>query len=121
MKNAIDWFEIFVADLERAKRFYELTLGIELKRDEYAKVPGVIFPGAGEGVSGGLVQDPKRTPGPGGSLVYLNATGKLDACLGRVASAGGTVVMPTTDIGNRGFIAVMRDTEGNLVGLHSER
>ena len=121
MKNAIDWFEIFVTDLDRAKRFYELTLGVELKRDDYARVPGAIFPGAGEGVSGGLVQDPKRTPGAGGSLVYLNASGKLDACLGRVASAGGEVVMPKTDIGDPGFIAVLRDTEGNLVGLHSER
>jgi hypothetical protein len=121
MKNAIDWFEIFVADLERAQRFYELTLGVELKREDYARVPSAVFPGAGEGISGGLVQDPMRRPGPGGSLVYLNASGKLDACLERVVPAGGAVVMPKTDIGDPGFIAVVRDTEGNLVGLHSER
>jgi len=53
--------------------------------------------------------------------VYLNASGKLDACLERVVPAGGAVVMPKTDIGDPGFIAVVRDTEGNLVGLHSER
>src|SRR5690348_12571794 len=106
MNNAIDWFEIFVADLERAQRFYEVTLGIELKREDYARVPSAVFPRAGKGVSGGLVQDPKRPPGPGGSLVYLSATGNLDACLDRVGPAGGSIVMPKTDIGDPGFIAV---------------
>jgi predicted enzyme related to lactoylglutathione lyase len=121
MSHAIDWFEIFVSDLERARRFYELTLGVTLTPSDYARVPGAVFPGDGGSVRGGLIQDPKRQPGPGGSLVYLNATGKLDACLERVAPAGGNVVVPKTDIGEPGFIAVVRDTEGNLIGLHAER
>ena len=121
MQHAIDWFEISVSDLERAQRFYEVTLGVTLTPSDYARVPAAVFPGDGKGVRGGLIQDPKRKPGVGGSLVYLNATGKLDACLERVAPAGGNVVVPKTDIGEPGFIAVLRDTEGNLVGLHSER
>ena len=121
MQHAIDWFEISVSDLERAQRFYEVTLGVTLTPSDYARVPAAVFPGDGKGVRGGLIQDPKRKPGVGGSLVYLNATGKLDACLERVEPAGGNVVVPKTDIGEPGFIAVLRDTEGNLVGLHSER
>jgi predicted enzyme related to lactoylglutathione lyase len=121
MKNAIDWFEIFVADLDRAKRFYETLLGVSLRREDYARVPSAVFETQKDGISGGLVQDPNRRPGPGGSLVYLNASGKLDACLERVSSAGGAVITPKTDIGEPGFIAVVRDTEGNVVGLHSER
>jgi predicted enzyme related to lactoylglutathione lyase len=123
MQHTIDWFEIFVADLERAKRFYELTLGVTLERSDYARVPCAVFKreGGRDGVGGSLVQDPKRAPGAGGSLVYLSATGKLDACLERVKEAGGSVMMPKTDIGEPGFIAILRDTEGNLVGLHSER
>ena len=123
MQHPIDWFEISVSDLERAKRFYELTLGVTLERSDYARVPCAVFKreGGRDGVGGGLVQDPKRAAGPGGSLVYLSATGKLDACLDRVKEAGGSVIMPKTDIGEPGFIAILRDTEGNLVGLHSER
>jgi predicted enzyme related to lactoylglutathione lyase len=53
--------------------------------------------------------------------MYLNCNGTLDACLARVKDAGGQVVMPKTDIGDPGFIALVMDTEGNTVGLHSER
>lgn len=121
MSHAIDWFEISVADLARAQRFYELTLGSTLTRSDYARVPAAVFPGEKDHVRGALIQDPKRKPGTGGAMVYLNATGKLDACLERVPSAGGDVVLPKTDIGEPGFIAIVRDTEGNLVGLHAER
>ena len=121
MNNAIHWFEIFVSDLERAKRFYETLLGVSLRREDYARVPSAVFAADKDGIAGGIVQDPNRRPGPGGSLVYLNANGKLDACLERASAAGGVVLMPKTDIGGPGFIAVVRDTEGNVVGLHSER
>jgi predicted enzyme related to lactoylglutathione lyase len=121
MEHAIDWFEIAVSDLARAQRFYEMTLAETLTPTNYASAPGAVFPGAKNGVRGALVADPKRTPGGGGSMIYLNATGKLDGCLERVAAAGGSVVLPKTDIGEPGFIALVRDTEGNVIGLHSER
>ncbi len=53
----------------------------------------------------------------GGAM--LNADGKMDAILARVAGAGGAVVLPRTSIGQHGFIALIKDTEGNRVGLHS--
>jgi predicted enzyme related to lactoylglutathione lyase len=121
MSNAIHWFEIFVSDLDRAVRFYEKTLGIELRREDFAGKPMAVFATAETGVGGALVRDGERTSGAAGTLIYLDATGKLDACLARVSAAGGAVVLPRTDIGDPGFIATIRDTEGNLVGLHSER
>jgi predicted enzyme related to lactoylglutathione lyase len=121
MSNAIDWFEIFVTDMDRAVRFYERTLGIALRREIFANKPTAVFPGVGSGVAGALVQDSRQAPGGGGTLVYLNATGKLEACLDRAPAAGGAVVLARTDIGDPGFIATIRDSEGNLVGLHSER
>jgi predicted enzyme related to lactoylglutathione lyase len=54
-----------------------------------------------------------------GSIVYLNARDQMDAMLARVESAGGTVILPRTEIAPNGFIAVVQDTEGNHVGLHS--
>ncbi|HXN55042.1 MAG TPA: VOC family protein [Myxococcales bacterium] len=121
MNTPIHWFEIFVADLDRAVRFYQTTLGIELRRVDFTGKPMAIFPKSEGAAGGALVRDPARAPGGAGTLVYLGADGKLDACLARVAHAGGSVLLPRTDIGEPGLIAVVRDTEGNSVGLHSER
>ena len=122
MSHAIHWFEIFVTDIERAVRFYQTVLNIELRRENEGGRPMAIFASAVEqGVGGALVRQPGREPTSQGVLVYLDADGKLDACLGRVERAGGAVVQPKTDIGPPGFIALVRDTEGNIVGLHSER
>ena len=121
-KHAIHWFEIFVGDLDRPVRFYETVLDIELRRTTEDGRPMAIFASAvTEGVGGALVHQRGREPTATGVLVYLDADGKLDATLARVERAGGTVVMPKTDIGPPGFIALVRDTEGNVVGLHSHR
>ena len=122
MSHAIHWFEIFVTDIERAVRFYQTVLNVELRRENEDGRPMAIFASAVEqGVGGALVRQPGREQTSQGVLVYLDADGKLDACLGRVEGAGGAVVQPKTDIGPPGFIALVRDTEGNIVGLHSER
>ena len=121
-QHAVHWFEIFVSDLDRAVRFYQNVLDIELRRENEDGRPMALFASAVEnGVGGALVRQPGREPIDGGVIVYLDANGKLDASLARVESAGGKVVMPRTDIGPPGFIALIRDSEGNLVGLHSER
>jgi predicted enzyme related to lactoylglutathione lyase len=120
--NAIHWFELFVSDLDRASRFYQTLLGIELRRELVGGLQMAVFPYEnGRGIGGALVRDEKQKPGSGGTLVYLNASGQLDAAIERVPRAGGSVVLPKTDIGAPGFIALVRDSEGNLVGLHSER
>jgi predicted enzyme related to lactoylglutathione lyase len=121
-KHAIHWFELFVSDLDRAVRFYQTVLDIELRRTVEDGNPMALFASAVEqGVGGALVRRPGREPTESGVIVYLDADGKLDASLARVERAGGRVVMGKTDIGPPGFIALVRDTEGNLVGLHSER
>jgi predicted enzyme related to lactoylglutathione lyase len=120
MKNAVTWFEIPVTDLDRAVRFYETVLAVPLARESFMNTPHAMFPFERPGgVGGALVRDEKRLPAAGGGLVYLDVSGKLDACLARVAAAGGTVLLPRTPIGDPGFIAQVRDTEGNTVGLHS--
>jgi predicted enzyme related to lactoylglutathione lyase len=119
MRNTLNWFEIFVANLPRAQAFYEAVLGTKLKAETFNGEPHAIF--AAEDLKGALVQRASRKPSAEGSLVYLNCNGQLDAVLGRVAGAGGRVVMPKTDIGPPGFIAVVADSEGNAVGLHSAR
>lgn len=121
MNNAINWFELPVTDMARATKFYETVLAVELKSEVFAGTPNAIFPGEDLAVRGSLIYDARRKPNPDGSLIYLNANGKLDACLARVAAAGGKVVLPKTDIGDPGHIAIVLDSEGNQIGLHQAR
>jgi len=121
MSNVLNWFEIPTIDLERAARFYETVLGVSLKREDFGGTPMAMFPYTQGGNGGTLVHDVHRKPSPDGALIYLNAHGQLDACIQRVTKAGGAVIAPKTDIGDPGYIAVFRDTEGNTVALHQER
>ena len=117
--NAINWFEIPVADFPRARRFYETTMAVELKLDE--SFPGMqmaIFPGVG--ASGCLIKFAEARPHTDGIRIYLNGGDNLGPILERVASAGGTVIMPKTFLREDiGYIGMFRDTEGNVIGLHS--
>lgn len=119
MNNRITWFEIPVVDLPRATRFYETVLGATLKTEDFFGTPMAIM--SAKGVGGALVKMAQRQPSGDGALVYLNADGALDAMLARVEGAGGRIVMKRTEIGPQGSIAMVRDTEGNQVGLHQER
>lgn len=119
MQVKLNWFEIFVTELPRAQGFYEKVLGTKLKVEDFNGEPTAMFPQDGQ--PGALVQRAGRKPSADGALIYVNCTGELEEVLGRVAKAGGKVVMPKTDIGPPGFIAIISDTEGNAVGLHSER
>ena len=121
MANALTWFEIPTQDLDRAVRFYETVLGVHLKREVFGGVPHAIFPAGDSDASGALIQDGRRQPSAEGTLIYLDAAGKLDDCVERLRGAGGTLMLPKTDIGDPGFIAVFRDSEGNSVALHSPR
>jgi len=121
MADAINWFEIPVRDLERATRFYEAMLGTKLKREKFGDMAMAVFQTSDRSdVGGALVADPKREPGAGGALVYLDAP-KIDEVIARASKAGGKVVLPKTDIGDPGWIAIVVDTEGNSVGLHVHR
>jgi predicted enzyme related to lactoylglutathione lyase len=120
MDSVINWFEIPAEDLARAAAFYSGILGKDLVMRDYMGVTMAFFPMEGrEGVGGTVVKVANVRPSTDGTIVYLNVNGRLDEVLRRVEPAGGEVLMPRTDIGDPGFIATIRDTEGNRVGLHS--
>jgi predicted enzyme related to lactoylglutathione lyase len=74
-------------------------------------------------VGGAIVHNPEfYTPQANGTLVYLNCQPDLQKVLSRVESAGGKVLQQKKEIApeqNLGFWAIMIDTEGNRVALHS--
>jgi predicted enzyme related to lactoylglutathione lyase len=124
-KSGAVWFEIPCADLERAARFYETILDRRMKKDDFVDPMNSrermrMFPTVPGGVSGALVKRPFRKPGGGGTMVYLNCDGELDAVIARVREAGGLILMPRTPVpGGYGAFACLKDTEGNHIGLHT--
>lgn len=120
-RNPVGWFEIYVQDMERAKRFYEAVLRITLQKLEspgphemWAFPMGMDAPGA----AGALIRMPGVPSGGGGTMVYFSCADCAQEAA-RVLQAGGRVENPKTSIGEYGFIAHASDTEGNMFGLHS--
>jgi uncharacterized protein len=120
MDNPIIWFEIYVQDMPRAKKFYESVLQVKLE-----KVPGPDiemwgFPSNPKqwGASGTLVKVEGMPSGGNSTLVYF----ACEDCAveeARVAKAGGRIHRKKISIGPYGFVSLVFDTEGNMVGLHS--
>lgn len=125
MKNPVNWFEIYTSDFKRAKKFYTEVLKCELTdlsagSANHPEMEYATFPSDqnGWGTSGALVRMDMAKPGIGGTLVYF-ATEEINAELGRVEAAGGKIIRPKQNIGEYGFIALIEDTEGNMIGLHA--
>jgi predicted enzyme related to lactoylglutathione lyase len=123
MKNAISWFEIPASDLGRATKFYETIFGVTLNPLDLPNIKMRMFPledmmGVGGAVvdSGGF-HKPSTTDGP---LIYLNGNPDVQKILNKVEEAGGKIMVPKTEISPEyGYMAVIIDTEGNRIGLHS--
>ena len=121
--NALNWFEIPVTDMPRAKHFYQVIFGIHMEEMNMPGMDMAGFPGEnGNGkVSGSLTKSPYHIPSKDGSIVYLNAHPDLSVVLDKVEAEGGKVVMPKTKISDDiGYMAFFLDTEGNRIALHSQ-
>lgn len=121
MKNAISWFEIPATDYDRAKKFYETVLGIEISEMPFPHGKYGLFPADMQngGVGGGLMQTDGFNPSMDGTVVYFSGGEDLAGPLSKVEGAGGKIIVPKTSIGENGFMAQFQDTEGNRVAFHS--
>ncbi len=73
--SPINWFEVPVADFERARKFYETVIGKQLFVNDLRETMGSrlgVFPHDGQ-VGGCLVHNPQYgyTPSTEGTLVYF--------------------------------------------------
>ena len=118
--NPVNWFEIPVNDLEKAKQFYETVFGFELSLNEMGPMKMAWFPmtQGGPGATGTLMQSEGYAPSHAGTLVYFTVT-DIEGTLDKVNASGGNTLMPKTSIGEHGYIAHFQDCEGNRVALHS--
>ncbi len=120
MVNPVNWFEIPVQNLFRARKFYEAVFDVELSPAEMGPTKMALFPmkQGGAGAAGALVKADGYVPSHAGTLVYLHVDDIEDSLL-RVKANEGKVLLPKTGIGEYGFIAHFEDTEGNRVALHA--
>lgn len=121
--NVVTWFEIYVEDMARAKKFYEAVLGDELSDmqvpdDVGGEMASFPFIEGAPNTSGALVKHETGKPSSSGTLVYFAC---LDCAveLSRVEAVGGQVLAPKFSIGDYGFCGIAMDTEGNSIGFHS--
>lgn len=122
--NAVTWFEIYVTDMARARKFYETVLDKTMSNLPMPENSNggemVTFPWV-EGApnaSGALVKHEMGKPSATGTMVYF-ACADCAVELGRVEAAGGKVIVPKFAIGEFGFCGIAMDTEGNSIGFHS--
>jgi uncharacterized protein len=120
MANQVVWCDIPVRDLERAISFYSAVLGHDVKRHDLSGVTLGILPHNDGEVGGCLLICAEEKPGKDGVMIYLNANGRLDEAVAAVAANGGSVIKPKHPIGPFGFRAIVIDSEGNRVALHSD-
>jgi uncharacterized protein len=121
-QHTLNWFEIPVADLARATQFYETLSGKPLRLESYG-LEGeqmAVFAADKTAVTGALIHSPRFAPAAQGSVVYLNASPRIDDWLARVVAAGGQVLQSKTALPpGAGYYALLTDSEGNRVGLHA--
>ena len=121
LKSAINWFEIPATNFERAVRFYSEIYAFDMPSRDMGHIRMGFFqhePGAG--IGGAVVAGDGCIPSQSGSKLYLNGGSDLITVLDRVEAAGGTIVIGKKQISPEiGYFAIIIDTEGNRVYLHS--
>jgi len=99
--DRVVWFDLPVADLERAGRFYAAVL-------EHGP----------DGNGGCLIPNAKEVSAAG-ILVYMNVEGRIRDAVAQTQKHGGRMLKAIENIGPHGFRAIVLDSEGNRIALHS--
>jgi predicted enzyme related to lactoylglutathione lyase len=118
--NRIVWCDIYVDDLDRACAFYEGVMGIRCPQDTFGDFRFAVMD-HDQGNGGCLVprQPGQAKPEWGGVMIYLNVDGRIRDAMAKVTELGGKVVQDVHAIGSHGCRALIEDSEGNPMALHS--
>jgi len=121
--NPVNWFEIPVNDLMKAKNFYKTVFSYSLpSSSRMGKLDMVWFPMKPKtpGTCGSLVKADEYIPAETGNVVYLSVN-DIPGTLVKIEANGGKILQPPTEMGDLGFIAHFQDCEGNRVGLYKHK
>jgi hypothetical protein len=116
--DRVVWFDLPVADLDRATKFYAAVLGIKVSKEKMGNFSFSVLEHGPEGNGGCLIPNAADVSATG-ILVYMNVDGRIRDALRQAEQLGGRVVKPVESIGQHGFRAIIMDSEGNRVALHS--
>jgi uncharacterized protein len=117
--NRVVWCDVPVADLDRSAAFYAAVLGIKVHKETFGEMSFCVLDHQ-DGNGGCLVLKPGEIASKAGILVYFNVNGRIAAAVAETEKHGGSVVEPMHSIGPHGYRALIIDSEGNRVALHSE-
>lgn len=119
MSKLISWVEIPATNINRAAKFYSAVMDLKLEVLDFGPEKMACFPN-GEGA---ISVAPDFKPSKDGVIVSFFVDGDMDAVLEKVWNSGGKVAKPKTKIEaeGRGYFALFIDSEGNQLGLHSDK
>ncbi len=122
--DTLCWTDIPVTNLDRAIKFYSAVLGSEVSKMseggfEYALLPHEEQNASGCLCVGGDSVGDKNQPSQNGPLIYLSVEGRLNDAVEAARTNGGKVLQGKQQIGPHGFRAIVVDSEGNRIALHS--
>ena len=116
--NRAVWFDIPVSDLGRSVEFYAAVLAVGVTEEEFGEMKfGLLEHKDGNG--GCLVIQPEEVSKTG-LLVYFNVDGRIRDAVAKVGEKGGEIIEDVHSLGPHGFRALVLDSEGNRIALHSE-
>lgn len=120
MKSIIAIFEIPAKDIERAVRFYETLLGMEIETMEFPGMKMGVFPPDGQLSYGTIVEGEGYEPSANGVTIYLNMEQDIEGLLKVVEELGGTVLVEKSPHADEsGYYGIFIDSEGNKIGLNN--
>ncbi|MEZ5059811.1 MAG: VOC family protein [Saprospiraceae bacterium] len=126
-ENPVVWFEIYVNDMPRARKFYEMVFNLKMNEmpmpDTGEEMQMLFFPADMESknrASGALVKMEGFAAGNNSTIVYFMSS-DCDIETSRVENSGGKIFKPKMSLGDYGFMSLVVDTEGNMIGIHSMR
>lgn len=108
-------FEIPADDPERAIKFYEKVFDWQIEKWDGPIEYWLIMTGEEDkpGIDGGLARREDPTTGVENTIDVKD----LDASLANVKANGGKVIRPRMAVPGVGWMAYIKDTEGNVFGL----
>ncbi|WP_283687525.1 VOC family protein [Dysgonomonas sp. Marseille-Q5470] len=122
MKKQVAFFEIPSVDFNRAVKFYELVLGISFNAMDFGHEKMAFFPEESGKCPGAISYTPDFNPSKDGVLISFSVE-SIETSLDNVVKSGGKRIIPKTKIEAErvGYFATFIDSEGNSIGLYSDK
>jgi predicted enzyme related to lactoylglutathione lyase len=122
MKNLIAFFEIPAENFERAVKFYETVLNVQLYVVDCGTEKMACFPEENDVCPGAISWTEDFRPSKDGVLIHFQVA-DMEATMAAIEQNGGRITRPKTKIEaeGRGYFALFIDSEGNRVGLYSDK